>query len=212
MRKHFYELKNPCSDETGIELTDEIKEHVLKNQKYVPPKQEKSKIVNQTVTTYNFFNNLVTQLDFGQKIDLLMDHQKQKLIDFEDGLSNRFETRIQKLENDQYPNGYYLDEDGFLKIIDGVTKIDKDSLQMFNILFDKTVRRLKLYSCGDWGNLGSPMTPSSMLRQLSRSTLLSKVNRLITNKRFNILVLSHFLLLKIWTASGFHLLSKLLSL
>jgi len=29
MKRHFYENKNPCSDRTGLELTDEIKEKVV---------------------------------------------------------------------------------------------------------------------------------------------------------------------------------------
>jgi hypothetical protein len=144
-------LRNPCSNETGIELTDEVKEYVLKNHKYIPPKFDKQpKTINQTVNMYNVFNNLVTQMDFEQKVNLLMNYQNRKLIDFEDGLNDHFEHRLKKLEQDKYPNGYYLNEDGLLKLIDNVTKIDKDNIEKMNVLFDKTVRRLKLYSCGDW--------------------------------------------------------------
>jgi hypothetical protein len=93
---------------------------------------------------------MIAQMDTDQKLNLLMDYQNKKTIDFEDGLESQFKEKVKKLENDRYLNGYYLGEDDILKLVDNVTKIDNGNIEKFNILFDKTLRRLKLFSCGNW--------------------------------------------------------------
>jgi hypothetical protein len=152
MKRHF-ESKKPCQNKTGILLTDEIREHVLTYHTYKVEKKNPKHVINQfnqTVNNYNTLNAFITQMPFPNKINLLMDYQNKKMIDFEDDLEKTFSGQVDRLENNSYPNGYYLDLQGILNLVDIVTKVKKDHLERFNILFDKTVKRLKYFSCGDW--------------------------------------------------------------
>jgi hypothetical protein len=86
-------------------------------------------------------------MSFSDKINHVLDYTQKKLSCFEDGLENHF---VHRLENNKYPNGYFLDEGDFYKIIDSVTKIDREHVEDLNIFYKKAVKRFELYSGTSW--------------------------------------------------------------
>jgi len=152
MRRHF-NRKNKCHDKNNLELTDEIKQTVLDNHRYHPPKKEKetvSNTINQTVNNYNTLNNFIGQMDTCEKISYLLGYENKQLQDLEDSLDKRFEKRIERLNNNSFKVPYQLTSSDFLKIINDVTKIDKRQIECFNIIFDKKINRIKMYRDKQW--------------------------------------------------------------
>ena len=120
MKIHFYELKNLCKNETGIELTDEIKEYVLEHRKYIPLKNNANNVINN----YNTLNNFIIQMDLITKIEHLLAYQNIKTIDFEANLETHFEKKEKRLNEDKYPYGYYLTHGDMIKIYEVAEKVD----------------------------------------------------------------------------------------
>jgi len=54
------------------------------------------------------------------------------------------------MDNDQYEGGLSLNHDGLLKLVDASTRMEHDDLNQFNVLFDRTVNRIQILSCGQW--------------------------------------------------------------
>lgn len=164
MSHHFEHLKNPCPNRTGLILTNEIKSEVLKNHVYIKPveniispsksisRQSPNMTLNQTIHNYNVVNSLVSSMETLEKMHLLLDHQGVRQLDFEDQLELDFQPRLDKMERDEFPTGYSLNHEGLLNLVDGVTKLEESDLQKFNILFDRTLNRVKILSCGKWDN------------------------------------------------------------
>jgi len=189
MKRHFEELKTPCPNTGGIELTEEVKHEVLLNHVYTinveemrPQIPEQTHVardtislrgainpickLSQTFNTYQTINNIVSGMESMEKIKMITDHQGIRHIDFEDRLEKDFQSRLEKLEQDGYKGGYCLNHDGLLKLVDGATKMDDNDLNQFNILFDKTVNRVKILSCGKWDSYLEELGVKEVIRLL----------------------------------------------
>jgi len=160
MKRHFETLKKPCPNRTGVQLTNEIKNEVLLSHIYVAlrpvspqPIQDKSgqaQTVHKTINNFNTINNIVSNMESMEKIKMIADHQGIRQIDFEDHLERDFQHRLERLEQDKFVGGYCLNHDGLLKLVDGATRMEDDDLNRFSVLFDKTLNRVKILSCGKW--------------------------------------------------------------
>jgi hypothetical protein len=147
MKKHF-SRKRMCANENGINLTDEIMAVVLEEYKYHPPPKEPSDSKNITIN--NTINKYVLKMDFGEKMKHILEYQQKKLLCFEDNLESQFENRVNRLEMNSYPNGYFLDQNDFFKIINNATKVSKENIEEFGIFYRRTIKRLELYSGTSW--------------------------------------------------------------
>jgi hypothetical protein len=128
-----------------MELTDEIREIVLKDRKYHPPKR-----ITKIVNNYNTLNKIVLGMDISEKMDHYLQYSQQKMLDFEDKLENHFEYRVERLEQNKYRGGCFLTENDFVKLVDDVTKISQENLEKFNVFYKKTVKRFQLYRGTSW--------------------------------------------------------------
>lgn len=153
--RHF-NRKYLCSDENGLDLTEEIKQIVYKNHKYHKPFKTTDLVVDENRSTiinnYNILTNLVSRLEITEKLDFLLDHNNKQLLDIEFNLDKTFEHRVDRLENDKSKSGYYLKFDDFYNIIDNVTKVDEQNIEQFNIIYDKFLNRIKLYRDKEWSS------------------------------------------------------------
>lgn len=145
MKKHF-ERKKICANERGVELTDEIKNVVLTEHRYHPPVKDTRNIVINN----NTLNKFILKMDFNEKMKHILEYKNKKLVCFEDTIENQFENRVNRLEMDKYPNGYFLEQNDFFKIVNSVTRIRKENIEDFGIFYRKTIRRLELYSGTTW--------------------------------------------------------------
>jgi hypothetical protein len=142
IKRHLYDNKTICPISLNdIELTTEIREYVLKNHRYI----EKNQVV-QKVTNFNILNNFINQLDFDQKLSYLLTYQNKNLNDFGDQLENSLEKRRKRLRDNSYRTPYTLDESDY------VTRVDHHMLDNLNVLFDKKLKRLKIYQDKQWSS------------------------------------------------------------
>jgi len=183
MVQHFEKLKKPCPNRTRTELTKEIKDYVLQNHVYVKPsdichnvsnvsnvvtgsKCDRGLTLNQTVHNYNMINSLVSSIDSLEKIKMITDRRGIRQLDFEDRLEIEFQSRLEKMDQDEFVGGYCLNHDGLLKLVDGATKMEDEDLNKFNVLFDRTLNRVKILSCGKWDNFLEEMGVKEVVRLL----------------------------------------------
>jgi len=194
MKRHLLESIRPCPGKTGIILNPEIIDHVLDNHVYVPKPEEPVAPQNnhapsgpvcprlsQTFNNYNTINAVVSNMESLEKVKMITDHQGIRQIDFEDRLEQDFQYRLERLEQDGFKGGYCLNHEGLLKLVDGATKMEDNDLNQFNILFDKTLNRVKILSCGKWDSYLEEIGIKEVIRLLKSYFLDSYELYLIKN-------------------------------
>jgi len=176
---HFQNLKNPCPDRNRLLLTDEIRDYVIQNRIYKVPdkfsKKESDKTkqesavpltLNQTIHNFNVINSMISDMESIDKIQMVTDYHGIRQLDFEDRLESDFQPKLHKMEHDEFIGGYYLNNDGLLKLVDGATKMTDDDMNKFNLMFDRTINRIKILSCGKWDSFLEEMGVKEVVRLL----------------------------------------------
>jgi hypothetical protein len=145
MKRHFYERKNICPATTNnIELTDDIKKHILDNRIYIIPKIPKSQIINNN-TQNNQYNIIIKNMDTTEKLKTYLEFNDIKTIGIEFDVNDKYDTKIKRLEGNRYKYGMHLKENDILDIVDNISKVS-DNFEDFNVLYDADMNKVKLYS------------------------------------------------------------------
>lgn len=145
--KHLYLNKKQCPTiEADIELTDEIKEHLMNYRKYHDRHSEK--VINNTINNYNTMNNYIANLDTFDKLGKVMKHKSIELIPFDRSVELKYEKTRMKLENDQ--GHHAITHEDIYEIIDHVTRVSEKNMDDFNILYDSEMNKIMMYESGDW--------------------------------------------------------------
>lgn len=150
MRKHLYNVKKPCpATKLDVFLSPEVKEYILTNRIYHPPKLTPT--INQTINNYNTMNNFIANMDTVEKIQKLMQHQQTYLLDFDSHVERTFQPHVEELKSNVDVDKVELGTDDIVDLVDVVTKVSAQSdLDAFNVVYDKDIQRLKIYSGGEW--------------------------------------------------------------
>jgi hypothetical protein len=150
MRRHLYNTKNSCPQTKHlIELTDDIKQHILKNRIYILPEKSSQQIINNTINYNNTINNLIANMDTIDKLTKFVGFNNQKLIDVDTKISNKFQKNVARFEANKQDQD--IDKHILLEMIDQVCSLVDDNFKDFNIIYDEKFNRLKLYdSTGVW--------------------------------------------------------------
>lgn len=149
MRKHLYSLKKPCSGHVNdIELSDVIKETILKNKLYkIPEERTPQQIINQTINNYQQINNLINTMDTIEKINRYNEYKNLELIDFEDRIETQFAQTARKLDGKMFRD-FKLNFASIMEVIDSVTlMVDTEKM---NVLYDEIPNKLKIFCYGEW--------------------------------------------------------------
>ncbi len=157
MTNHLYKRKNECpGTRNDIELTDEIKEKILKNRKYIipkPPKEEKPTTIINNIQNNNTMNNYIKNMDSLEKINKYMNYNDLDLLSIEEDLENKFSARVDKLEGNKFKFGYDIDENRLFDIIEEICKIRRGDFKKLNIVYDEKMKELNLFKSGSWETL-----------------------------------------------------------
>ncbi len=158
MQKHLFAKKKPCSAlENDIELTDYIKNYILKNQRYTLPKEKKEKTIQQIITNNiqnnNTMNNYIKNMDSLDKIKKYINYNDIDLLSIEDDMENTFSARVKKLEGNKFKFGYDIDENRLFDIIEEICKIRRGDFKKLNIVYDEKMKELNLFKSGSWETL-----------------------------------------------------------
>jgi hypothetical protein len=125
-----------------VELTDEIKQHILHNYIYILPINETltpdngTKYINTTINNYNTVNNFITNMDVLDKMKKYLDHKQIELLNFQDKVESKYISKVKRLDNNSYKYGFQLSSDDFLEIINDISTIcNGESFENFNIMY-----------------------------------------------------------------------------
>jgi hypothetical protein len=150
---HFYKRKTTCPGTVNpnLELTEEIKQHVLQHRLYVVPVAELHKpTINQTINNYYQLNKIVKGMDTIDKINMINTYNNDELLDFEEGIENRFLNICRSLDNNELAR-YQLTMHNFKDIIEEVTA-PKNS-KHFNVVYHDATGKLKFFKQAEWMSL-----------------------------------------------------------
>lgn len=150
MYKHLFFKKTICqSTKNTIELSDEVKNDIITNRKWICPVVQPVTVTNiyQNITNYQQINNVIGRMDVMDKINKYMSHCGEELLDFEDHVSQTYQSTIHKLDNDTFKD-FSMSPKTFLEIIDTLTTCE--SIDKLNVLYDEQSEKLKFVEFGTW--------------------------------------------------------------
>jgi hypothetical protein len=134
-----------------MELTDEIKQHILDNRIYHVPEQKKDQnVINTTINNYNMMNNLLANMDVIDKMNKYMGYKNLELVDIDDKIEEKYIYQVKKLETNKYKN-FYMSIQNMLEVVDTVTCMC--DIEKCNVLYDEKLNKLRIFSCGEWKSL-----------------------------------------------------------
>ena len=100
MKRHFYNKKRSCpSQEADIELTVEMKEHILMNRIY-NVKAKKEEPLGQVIMNNNVVNYYIAGMDTFEKMNKYFSYNKIEHQSLSDTLEDKYKRRVKRLEND----------------------------------------------------------------------------------------------------------------
>jgi len=147
MKRHLYELKNPCTDKCNLELTNEIRETVLRNRRYYITKPKKD---NDRPVSYTNITNYLNGMDTMCKLTHCLEYKQEKTTDINDFVEAQHQDTVEKLENDEFRYPHLISSDRFLMLIDEMAKTGKRCAEEMNIIYDEMLDRIKIYCDDEW--------------------------------------------------------------
>jgi hypothetical protein len=148
MRAHLYNAKTPCPKLNNvIDLTDDIKEHILQNRVY---KVQQQQSVNQTINNFNFIQHHISNMEHVDKINKYANFKNIDIVDFEDRVQEAYLIKSKKLDRDLYKGSYELRTENILEIIDELSQMPENKIEYMNIFYDSCNNKLNLIENGAW--------------------------------------------------------------
>jgi hypothetical protein len=157
MKKHMFNLKNPCPSVTGIVLSEDIKHHILLNRIYhqpIPSPSTHTTITNNNNNIQIFVNNMPIQT----KLDLLTKFNNVKLLSYEDKVSDIFEDEATSMVYDENYEKSYNDiifemrSDAILQVIDKTCSVSFSDFHDFSIFYDPSLDYVHIMESGEWSS------------------------------------------------------------
>ena len=147
MRRHLYNSKKICPGiKLNIELTTQIKDHILDNRVY-NIKHEQSRASDITVN----LNNSVLEMTAQAKLNNLVQYENLAPINFGDQIEQKLSRKIQKLDDRSWQWGFKLDQTNLLELIDELVHLnDHTELDNLNILYDAKLHKIYIYHDDEW--------------------------------------------------------------
>ena len=149
MRSHLYMKKVMCpGTKSSINLSDEIKKHILENRVYnsasIP---DGNTTINTTIHNYHVMNALISGMDPLEKLTRYIDYKNVQITDIEDHLEETFLLKSKRLDQNKLKH-FSMSIPDMLEVVDSVTSMCQ--VDNFNIIYDEKLNKLKLFSCGNW--------------------------------------------------------------
>jgi hypothetical protein len=132
-----------------VDLTDNVKDYVLRNRVYRPPPAEPS--VTQCINNNIMINNYIASLDTFCKLDMVLEQNNMQLKSLDRQLRDQFEEKREQLESEPRPllrKVTHLDLNELLKTIDVVSRLS-NCVSEFNLMLDSKNNKLRMYD-GEW--------------------------------------------------------------
>lgn len=146
MRKHLYNLKKPCPGQKNkIELTEPIKQEILRDRVYEIPSERDRNRCTVNLTNYVF------EMDPKDKVDCIQMWDDVKPINFGDQIEKAYGGKIEKLDNRNWKYGFKLQKNNFLEIVDQSVHINSvKDLHKISLLYIKELNKIAIYHDDEW--------------------------------------------------------------
>lgn len=150
MERHLYKLQKMCpATHQDIELTDEIKQYILNNRVYHPPKQTQQQVIIQQINNNQQIINYIAKLDTRSKLDTYLEHTQTNLLPFEVQIEEQYKDQIEKCEDiETRLESFSIKTPNILDILNTLTT--SSNADTLNVIYDKTPNKLSIYGDGDW--------------------------------------------------------------
>jgi hypothetical protein len=150
MQKHLYMLLKPCpKQENVIDLTEEVKQHILNNRVYHIPKKTETQILIQQINNNQQINNFITRMDTFEKINKVIAKSNIELLPFDEQITQEYGDQISKFATiDANLVDVYMKTDNFIQLIDKLTLTD--NIDTMNVVYHKTSNRLSIFESDEW--------------------------------------------------------------
>jgi len=150
IKKHLYNVVKDCPVVLNdIELTDDVKEYILKNRVY-RVQTNKTNQTNQIINNYNILCNYIGNIDNKIKLEHLLQYYGRNMIGFGDTVESKHKQIINRLDNDSYKYGFELDHHQMLSVIDQSTQMSNDKFEEINVLFNEKLNKILMYHDDQW--------------------------------------------------------------
>ncbi len=181
MRKHLFTLQKQCpATQNVIELTEEIKEHILNNRVYHPPKQSAQQVIINQINNNQQIINYIDKIDTKQKLETYIAHTNTELLPLEDKIKEHYQDDIEKCETmDTKLIDFSLGTHDIMNIINTLTT--PSGIDKLNVVYDKTPDKLWMYDDGDWENYAFEHGVNELIEKV-QSTYLNKYEELLLDK------------------------------
>lgn len=162
MYNHLYKRKKTCHTmKSMIDLSDDIKEHIINFGKYhlePLPKSCRSVVthnrnnnnMNQNINNYYILNTILSKMDPVEKLTEYINYKGLAIPEFEDYIEDMYSGQVSKLENEQVRH-FSLNKQDLLNIVDNVTSFD--DISKCNMLYDAEMNKFSFYKYGKWQSI-----------------------------------------------------------
>jgi len=148
MRKHLYDMKTQCPGikNASLELTNDIKEHILKNRVYDIPKEVPIQtLIQQNQTIHNYIANM----DTFTKLNHLATYENLEIADFESIVEQRYKRDARRFQTDGFRGNIEYNQQHFLEMIAKVTEAKE--VDEFSVVYDQENDRIHVsMGGGNW--------------------------------------------------------------
>lgn len=155
MNKHLFKLIKPCpAINHNIELTDEIKKHILDNRVYNPPKQPTpQQVINQQINNYQLIVNYINKKDFQDKISQYLEYTNDDLLNYTDVIDELYKDNISRRKDEQhnFNKNKTLGRNDLIDVVHNCTS--PDSVSKMNLSYDKVLNKLHIFDDDEWISL-----------------------------------------------------------
>jgi len=134
-----------------MDLTEEIKEHVLNHRRYILESTEaQQRITNQVINYNNTVYNYIANIDFVEKLNKVVEHKNLEITDFETKIEELYQDQVERLEKNDFKDDFQLDQGNFKEIINTLTQAIRGNhreefIQDINFIYDWKRKRIHVY-------------------------------------------------------------------
>lgn len=147
MERHLFEKKTVCpATKEVIELTDDIKKHILANRILIKPKPKKDKIVN------NIVNNYISNTSSIERLEHYFQFMQIKPIGYGDKIEKIHQKMIDQLTDNESNSGKYItiNQDKFLNSIEKSILVENQQFDQLNLMFNKELQKIMINRETQW--------------------------------------------------------------
>lgn len=147
--EYHFNRKKSCKNLNNVDLTDEIKEVVIRDRVYHPPKQKSDpQIINNYNNQYNAVMNILnTSLTPMQMIEAYMQYNNINVLSLEDYLDEKYCEQTEKFKNPKFLLELKMDD--FMEVVDEISSSSKNQEEM-NIVYDSKTEKINIKDDDEW--------------------------------------------------------------